>query len=141
MARERSACPRIRARDAALAALTVLLLTGCAGSTRQLDPFSERGGAAASMRLEVQNNNFNDATIYYTQLGGPQRRVGDVVGNGRRSFDVPLDFTGDVRFRIELLADGWCTMHPVVVSPGDVIGLVIVPDFPGSANCESAGGE
>jgi hypothetical protein len=52
---------------------------------------------------------------------------------------VPLDFTGDVRFRIELLADGWCTMHPVVVSPGDVVGIQIVPDFPGAANCESVG--
>jgi hypothetical protein len=91
------------------------------------------------MRVDVQNNNFNDATIYFTQLGGPERRVGDVVGNGRRSFQVPLDFTGDIRFRIELLADGWCTMHPVVVSPGDVIGIQIVPDFPGAANCESVG--
>ena len=51
-----------------------------------------------------------------------------------------LEFTGDVRFRIELLADGWCTLHPIVVSPGDVIGLQIVPDFPGAANCERAGG-
>ena len=115
------------------------LLVGCAGSTRRLDPFGEQGGAAATMRVDVQNNNFNDATIYFTQLGGPERRVGDVVGNGRRSFQVPLEFTGDIRFRIELLADGWCTMHPVVVSPGDVIGIQIVPDFPGAANCESVG--
>jgi hypothetical protein len=134
-------CARDRARDVAVAAFVVLLLTGCAGSTRQADPFAGSAAAATSMRVEVQNDNFNDATIYYTQIGGPERRVGDVVGNGRRSFVVPLEFTGDVRFRIELLADGWCTLHPVVVSPGDVIGLQVVSDFPGAANCENVGGE
>jgi hypothetical protein len=127
-----------RARDVGFAALAVVLLTGCAGSARRLDPFTGEG--SSTMRVDVQNNNFNDATIYYTQLGGSERRIGDVVGNGRRSFTVPLEFTGDVRFRIELLADGECTMYPVVVSPGDVIGLQIVPDFPGAANCESVSG-
>jgi hypothetical protein len=133
--------PAGSARSAWVAALAVLLLTGCAQPARRIDPFSSPSSRATTMRVEVQNNNFNDATIYFTQLGGSERRVGDVVGNGRRSFVVPLEFTGDVRFRIELLADGWCTMYPVVVSPGDVIGLQIVPDFPGAANCESAGGE
>jgi hypothetical protein len=123
-----------------VAALTLALLTGCAPQGRRIDPFSSPSARATTMRVDDQNNNFNDATIYFTQLGGPERRVGDVVGNGRRSFEVPLDFTADVRFRIELLADGWCTTYPVVVSPGDVIGLQIVPDFPGAANCESAGG-
>lgn len=128
------------ARHAGAAALTLVLLTGCAGSTRAPDPFASGGASGATtMRVEVQNNNFNDATIYFTQLGGPERRIGDVVGNARRSFQVPLDFTGDVRFRIELLADGSCTMYPVVVSPGDVVGIQVVTDFPGAANCESVG--
>ncbi len=121
-----------------LVALAVPLSIGCAGSTQRPDPFT--GSGASTLRVEIQNDNFSDATVYFTQLGGPERRVGDVVGNGRRSFDVPLDFTGDVRFRIELLADGWCRMYPIVVSPGDVVGLQIVPNFPASANCESAGG-
>jgi hypothetical protein len=139
MATEHDAKAGNRVRDLWVAALAVVLLTGCAGSARQLDPFT--GERASTLRVDVQNNNFNDATIYYTQLGGPERRVGDVVGNGRRSFTVPLDFTGDVRFRIALLADGWCMTHPVVVGPGEVIGLQIVPDFPGAANCESVGGQ
>jgi hypothetical protein len=139
MAPEHDAEAGTRARHLLVAALAVVLLTGCAGSARRLDPFTGEG--SSTLRVDVQNNNFNDATIYYTQLGGPERRVGDVVGNGRRSFTVPLEFTGDVRFRIELLADGECTMHPVVLSPGDVVGLQIVPNFPGAANCESVGGQ
>ena len=127
-------------RGAVATAAVVLFLIGCAGPNQRSDPFTGSATRGTTMRVYVQNNNFNDATIYFTQLGGPERRVGDVVGNGRRSFDVPIQFTGDVRFRIELLADGWCRLHPIVVSPGDVVGLQIVPDFPGAANCESAGG-
>jgi len=140
MAPEHAVRAGIRARDVGLAALTVLVFAGCAGSARRLDPFSEQGAGATMMQVDVQNNNYYDATIYFTQLGGPELRVGDVVGNGRRSFQVPLEFTGDVRFRIQLLADGWCRTHPVVVGPGEVIGIQIVPDFPGAANCESVGG-
>ncbi|MGE0159276.1 MAG: hypothetical protein AB7T31_07665 [Gemmatimonadales bacterium] len=131
----------LRARRSARLVVAALLWTACAAPGRQLDPFSSAGARATSMRVEVRNNNFNDATIYYSQLGGTERRVGDVVGNGRRTFDVPLEFTGDVRFRIELLAAGWCTLYPIVVSPGDVIGIDIVSDFPGAANCENAGRE
>jgi hypothetical protein len=127
--------PRLR-----LPALVVsgVLLSGCAILFPTRDPFSESG--AASVRVDVENRNFYDATIYATTAGGSERRVGDVVGNGRRSFMIPLAATADVRFRIELLADGWCTTFPILLNPGDELGLQIVPDFPGAATCESRGG-
>jgi hypothetical protein len=121
-----------------LAASSVVVLGACAllpQSSR--DPFSEPG--ATSVQVDVENRNFYDATIYATADGGLERRIGDIVGNGARSYQMALDRTADVRFRIELLADGWCTTPPVVLSPGDVVGIQIVADFPGAANCESRG--
>jgi hypothetical protein len=118
--------------------LGTVLLAGCAVlSPVARDPFAEPG--VATVRVDVENRNFYDATIYATPDGGTERRVGDVAGNARRSFAMPLTMTADVRFRIELLADGWCTTHPIVLSPGDALGIQIVSDFPGAANCESRG--
>jgi hypothetical protein len=91
------------------------------------------------VELSVENRNFYDATIYVVPEVGTERRIGDVVGNTRRSFQVPWDFTQDMSFRIEMLADGWCRTHPVAVSPGDEVGLEIVPNFGDSAFCADAG--
>jgi len=126
---------------ASLAALGGLLLAGCASAAPSNNPFTGGGSTATSVRLDVENRNFYDATIYATMSGGSERRVGDVGGNGRRSFEMPLSAPADVRFRIELLADGWCTLYPIGLNPGDALGLQIVADFPGAANCESRGGE
>jgi hypothetical protein len=130
------ALPR-RLRIPAIAVLG--LLGGCAVLAPSNNPFTE-SPTATSVRVDVENRNFYDATIYATTDGGSERRVGNVGGNGRRSFEMPLSATADVRFRIELLANGWCTLFPIVLNPGDALGLEIVPDFPGAANCESRGG-
>ena len=119
-------------------ALCSLLLAGCAALFPTRDPFTE-GSGATTVRVDVENRNFYDATIYATAAGGSERRIGDVGGNGRRSFEVLLEATADVRFRIELLANGWCTTYPMMLNPGDALGIEIVPDFPGGANCESRG--
>jgi hypothetical protein len=122
-------------------ALGCAALAGCALlAPSPPDPFTGARAGATTVRVDVENRNFYDATIYATMSGGSERRVGDVGGNGRRSFDMPLSAPADVRFRIELLADGWCTTYPIALNPGDGIGLQIVADFPGAANCESRGG-
>src|SRR5688572_21324388 len=119
----------------ALASLFLALsLTGCATLAPARDPFN--GGGAQSFRLDVENRNFYDATIYVIQDTGTARRVGDVVGNGSRSFQVPWDFASDMRIRIELLANGSCTTAPLTVGPGEVLGLQIVADFARSAYCQ-----
>jgi hypothetical protein len=113
-------------------------LAACALLFPARDPFSE--SAAPSIRVDVENQNFYDATIWVTPDGGIQRRVGSVVGNGRGSFEVPMETTVGVIFRIELLADGWCTTYPVTVSPGDALELEIQPTFPSAVYCQAAGG-
>ena len=117
--------------------LAALFLVGCATAPTPT-PFAE--SRATDVEVSVENKNFYDATIYVVSEVGSERRVGDVVGNTTRSFQLPWDFTQSMTFRIEMLAGGWCRTHPVAVSPGDEVGLEIVPDFRDSAFCADAGG-
>ncbi len=110
-----------------------LIVSGCAAASSQIDDPFVSGGSSTTIRIDVENRNFYDATIYVMQDQGSARRVGDVVGNGRRSFQVPWEFAAALSFRIDLLAGGSCTTPPVVVSPGETLGLQVV------SNVESAG--
>jgi hypothetical protein len=111
----------------------VLVLAGCQAAFPRRNPFSE--SAAVSIQIDVLNRNFYDATIYLINESGQSRRIGDVVGNGSRSFQVAWDVTAALRFRIDLLASESCTTAPMVVNPGDVLGIEIVPDLAQSAYC------
>jgi len=115
----------------AAAALT-LSLVGCATAFPVDNPY-EGGTASTTIRLDVENRNFYDATIYVIEDQGPARRVGDVVGNGTRSFQVRWESAAAMSFRIDLLAGGSCTTPPVVVSPGEVLGLQIVSNVEASS--------
>ncbi|MBM4183620.1 MAG: hypothetical protein FJ207_05270 [Gemmatimonadetes bacterium] len=109
-------------------------MAGCQTLFPRRDPFSEP--AAQSVQLDVRNRNFYDATIYVINESGQSRRIGDVVGNGSRSFQFPWDVTSALRIRIDLLAGQSCITAPIVVNPGDELGLDIVPDFRQSAYCQ-----
>jgi hypothetical protein len=137
MSAARSAGPLTTTRRGGLAvAALALALSGCATVFPPDDPFVG-GGVATSIRLDVENQNFYDATIYVMEDQGPARRVGDVVGNGNRSFQVPWDFAAAMSFRIDLLAGGSCITPPLVVSPGEILGLQIVSNTQvASAYCQ-----
>jgi hypothetical protein len=120
----RAARPLTTIRRGGLA-VAALALAACATAFPIDDPFVG-GGVATSIRLDVENHNYYDATIYVMEDQGPARRVGDVVGNGNRSFQVPWDFAAAMSFRIDLLAGGSCITPPIVVSPGEILGLQIV---------------
>lgn len=116
----------------AVAALS-LSFAACATAFPSDDPFGRGGSGAVSIRLDVENRNFYDATIYVIEDSGRARRVGDVVGNGNRSFQVPWEFAAAMSFRIDLLAGGSCTTPPLVVSPGEVLGLQVVSNVESSS--------
>ena len=115
------------------AVVLVIFLAACATASPRNDPFGRGANGAVSIRLDVENRNFYDATIYVMQDQGPARRVGDVGGNGKRSFQVPWEFAAAMSFRIDLLAGGSCTTPPVVVSPGEILGLQIVSNVESSS--------
>lgn len=123
----------VRAAALLVGAAFALGSSACQSVFPSHDPFSE--SAAQSIQIDVQNRNFYDATIYVINESGQSRRIGEVVGNGSRSFQLAWAVTAAMRIRIDLLASESCTTAPIVVNPGDVLGLEITPDFPQSMYC------
>jgi hypothetical protein len=112
-----------------------LCATACASGspTRTGDPFSDR---PTNVRLNVQNRNFNDATLYViddvSASGG--RRLGIVGGNSSARFVLEWNFASDLSIRIDTLG-GSCITPPLTVGPGEELNLEITPDFSQSAFC------
>ncbi len=108
----------------------LLLLVGASACARLTDPprdpFGGEGGRprAAEVRIEVRNDNFNEATLYALSPGR-RRRVGRVDGNGRARFRIPWTVTDPVRFEIDILGVGRCTTRPLTVGPGDVVEVLV----------------
>jgi hypothetical protein len=117
---------------------TVLLLaslaaSGCAAGT-QGSPFQGGADGERSIRIEVRNLNFSDATLH--ALRGSERvRLGIVTGKTDRSFDVPWTLSLPLQIQIDLLAGERCTTRPMQVDPGDVIQLQIESVLGRSGDC------
>jgi hypothetical protein len=117
-------------RQALLGLVVVLVSGACAAGPRTAaDPFSGGGSGARStgdrsIHIQVQNSNFNDATIE-ARGTGIRRRLGRV--GGTRSDEFTLDWRGAGRlyFEIDLLGGGTCVTRGIDVSPGDRVLLVI----------------
>jgi hypothetical protein len=89
------------------------------------DPFSE---PVESFRLEVENQNYHDATIYVVKdTPRSSKRLGDVTGLTTQTFQVPWDAVARMSVHIEFLADGNCTVPGIIVGPGDDLHLQILP--------------
>lgn len=107
-----------------LTALLALSVVGACtpGWGRPADPFDTSADAPGEVRVAVDNQNFNDATIVAIR-GGERVRLGDVVGKSRSSFNVRWDFTLAMEFEISLIGGGGCVTRPLNVSAGDQIWL------------------
>ena len=112
----RSSC---RVGVAALA----LTLAACSGN-RLESPFDDEG--AQSIRIDVENLNFADATLH-ARRGGQRVRLGVVSGKTDQSFEMPWTFSLQLQVEIDLLAGPACVTRPLQVDPGDVILLRIEP--------------
>ena len=100
-----------------------LWVTACAspGAT----PFDERGVALSTVQVEVDNQNFNDATIYL-RSGSGEQRLGTVRGKSVKTFVARLIAPYDVSLRVRLLAGGSFTTEAMPAAPGETL-LLIVP--------------
>ena len=77
--------------------------------------------------IEIENQNFNDATIY-VRWGADRRRLGNV--SGLRSATFHTDWRGpDLQIEVALLAGGTYLGPQVSVSPGDVIDVTLPPSL------------
>ena len=95
---------------------------------------SGTGAPASSPRLadekekvsvEVQNQNFYQATVYAYRAGN-RARLGVVESQSTRSFEF-MWITGDLRFLIDFFANGCVLTQPMAVDRGDDLLLILEP--------------
>ncbi len=113
---------RRRAAPMLAAAAAIAVAAGCGGSRTASNPF-EAGATAQSIRIHVENNNFNEATV--RAVARIERRLGVVPGNGRESFTLNWPTVDDLRVRIDILAGDRFTTNRVSVGPGESVYLTI----------------
>ncbi len=104
-----------------LAAVTAT--TGCAGLRTAPNPFEEGADAQRVITIEVENHNFNEATL--RAIARLERRIGVVNGNGKQTFTIPWTTVDDLQIRIDILAGDRFTTNRVTVSPGESVFLTI----------------
>jgi hypothetical protein len=77
------------------------------------------------VRLTVQNQRFEDATIHAHWKGGPRRRVGMVTGMTSQTFT--FEWVADViQFEVDFIAAEDYMVDAIDVQQGDHLDLVIL---------------
>jgi len=79
-----------------------------------------------SVTLDVQNQNYYDATLYAVWRNGRRTRLGRVSGNTRGTFAFRWEST-EMQIEIRLLSVGSYFTQPMMVERGDALDLVIEP--------------
>jgi hypothetical protein len=103
-------------------ALSCAFLVGGCGPQ---DPGTIAPRRREPVRLTVQNQRFEDATIHAIWQGGAKRRVGMVTGMTSQTFT--MEWLADhVRFEVDFIAAEDYTVEPIDVDDGDHLDLVIL---------------
>ena len=98
----------------------------CAGGSGTGVPTSSvRPMEKEKVSVEVQNQNFYQATVYAYRAGN-RARLGVVESQSTRSFEF-VWITGDLRFLIDFFANGCILSEPVAVDRGDDLLLILEP--------------
>ena len=103
--------------------LALVLATGCGGPPQVSNPFEGGSATAQSIRIEVENNNFNEATV--RAVSRSERRLGVVSGNSRETFTLNWPAVDDLQIRIDILAGDRFTTNRVSLAPGETAYLTI----------------
>lgn len=117
-----------RTRTAAL--LVALTLISACGGGRARNPFdpSSSGGLENRIRIEVQNLNFNDATVY--AMRQTQRiRLGRVTGKTDQTFRIDWNVAQPIAFQIDVVSGRSCRTGQVGVDQGSRIWVTIPSDM------------
>ena len=114
-----------------LAAALAVSSAGC----RSIAPglFGERR-ARPTIRIEVTNLNFQDATLHALR-GGERHRLGTVTGKGSATYTMEWRVPLPLQIEIDLLAGGRCTTRAITVDPGEQIQLQIEVDIRRQIDC------
>jgi hypothetical protein len=113
-------------RAAALCTLLVTSLSCAHGRFEEYeaDPDSED---ARTYELAVQNQNFDDVTLYAVS-DGRRMRLGAVNGNARRTFEFRWLYQ-TLQIEIDVLAGRRYLTTQMLLQPGDALQLIIPPNL------------
>ena len=103
-----------------------LVWAGCA-TNEAANPFRPGGARAEEIRIEIENQGFNDVRIYAISVAGNQL-LGQVPGKANRNFTLPWRRLDDLRLRMDFLAGDTHDSNMVDAAPGDQLRLVIPID-------------
>jgi hypothetical protein len=139
VSRERVA-PSLRTRPfLAVAAFVLLFATAACGSRNSgRNPFDGSPASGNSMedpiRIEVQNLNFNDVTMW-AQRQGQRIRLGNVTGKTDHTFEIDWNVAMPISFVIDLVGGSSCTTQEIGVDPRARV-WVSIPSVFGSQPCQ-----
>ena len=109
----------------AMAGAVCLLGAAPGGGAQTRTVARAQDSVARGISLEVDNQNFYDATIYAVRPGLRQR-VGYVTGEQKSTFSFRWP-DGDLRLEIDLLAVGSYYTQVMDVQQGDELQLTVLP--------------
>jgi hypothetical protein len=101
--------------------LATVMVAGCGSAQRERSDVEPQ--ESEEITLEVENYNFNDATIY-ARAAGRRQRLGTVSGNDTRTFTfrwVALE----ISFEIDFLSGGRSTTEILPIERGDTLELIV----------------
>lgn len=108
----------------------VLAAAACAtGTPTAGNPYSQDAADRQEVRIEVQNRNFADATVWALVRDGRRQRLGVVTGKSDSVFTIPWSFSEPLRLQFDLVAGPRCTTENLPVDPGDSIELQIANEI------------
>ena len=88
----------------------------------------------ATVRIDVVNNNFQDATLYALWTG-QRSHLGIVPGKGEATYVLPWPRSFELQIEIDLLAGDRCTTRGIVTDPGDDLWLEIRSELSDDPDC------
>lgn len=103
-----------------------LVVLGCAsGSGGDTSAFEDAGRSGPQeVRVLVDNQNFNQATIYAIWGAGGRVRLGIVNSQRSEEFVIPWR-SADLKMEIRLLSAGTYETYRLPVAPGDYLELIL----------------
>lgn len=124
-------------RRAALVLVSLLGATACGLSNNARNPFdgSLQQEQEDRLRIQVQNMNFNDVTVFAVS-SGQRVRVGSVTGKTDQDFRLGWNFADPISFEIDVVGGRGCQTSPILVDPGARV-WVQIPNEVGMSGCRS----
>ena len=119
-----------------IAAAGLAVAVGCGGGSAR-NPFDPSAGPGVGdrIRVEVQNLNFNDVTVW--ALRNSQRvRVGRVTGKTDQTFTIPWNVAQPIWFEIDVVSGRSCRTPQVPVDPDSLV-WVVIPSEIGLSACRA----